>query len=137
MRGICQLCQDNLGDKIAFAAVTLLLGQPFWEERSEHFTEFSKLKKNRNLYQKEAQRFDELSVDMISAVALARNSVELVNVNGGKNIMSNELVLFNQPYNAEVDLETVSAFQQVDAICKNAELYSCSNPHQYFLSEDR
>ena len=87
------------------------------------------LKKYRNLYQKEAQRFDELSVDLICATVLANNSVELLN-NISDKTGKNSLALVRQSYEIGTEIETVSLFQQLDGICKNAELYACSNPQR-------
>jgi hypothetical protein len=81
-------------------------------------------------YEQEVTRFDALTCDLISAIRLAMNSVQLLNriINGNKETDSISLVTTSQQDAIEFQLGEVSDFIQLDMVCHSASYYQSSHP---------
>ena len=77
-------------------------------------------------YQQEVTRFDALTIDMITAVRLSQESINLLN--DAKSNESTQLITQLDNGEGRIELNEVSHYVQLDTICQSAEFFQSSRP---------
>ncbi|WP_377111941.1 VPA1269 family protein [Pseudoalteromonas sp. M58] len=90
-------------------------------------------------YEQEVTRFDSLVCDLIVAIRLSMNSVDIINakIENGNELSGHSLITHEQCGDVSLSFPEVSDFLHVDMICQSASYHQSARPEKANLSRSQ